>query len=152
MPSFSPLPGSAGVKFMTGPCTGTAPCPVTGEDHCVARIGKLDDDIGIAMGGSVARSMTGISRAIGSMTEGTGKTRVSTMSAGNIRERRTAWTPAGAGGPVARSATVAGTGLGVASLTIRWSTGSNRVHANNASIRMATAGDAAGEWRRSRCR
>ena len=49
---------------MTGPCTGAAPCPVAGKVHCVARIGKLDDDISIAMGGSVARAMTGISRAV----------------------------------------------------------------------------------------
>jgi len=64
MPSFSPLPGSATVRFtMTGPCTGAVPCSVAGKVHCVARIGKLYD-IGIAMGSPVARAMTGISRAV----------------------------------------------------------------------------------------
>ena len=137
---------------MTGPCTGAVPCPVAGKIHCVARIGKLDDDIGIAMGGSVARAMTGISRAIGSVTERTGKAAMGAMCSRYIRECRTAWPPAGTGRPVARSATVAGTGLGVASPAIWWRAGSNRVHPCDAAIRMATTGDAAGEGRRSRCR
>ena len=69
------------------------------------------------------------------------------MAAANIRECRTAWPPAGAGRPVARSATVAGTGLGVASPAIWRRAGSNRIHAYDTAIRMATAGDAAGERR-----
>ena len=128
------------------------PCPVAGKVHCVARIGKLDVDIGIAMGGSVARAMTGTSRAIGSMTKRTGQAAMGAMSSRYIRECGTAWPPAGAGRPVARPATVAGTGLGVASPAIRRRANSNRVHPCDAAIRMATAGDAAGERRRSRCR
>jgi hypothetical protein len=132
---------------MTGPCARAVSCPGAGKVHCVARIGKLNYDIGIAMCGSVAWAMTGISRAIGSVTERTGKAAMGAMSSRYIRECRTAWPPAGAGGPVARSATVAGTGLGVASPAIWRRAGSNRVHAYDAAIRMATAGDAAGERR-----
>jgi hypothetical protein len=132
---------------MTVPGTGTAPCPVARKDNCVARIGKLDVDIGIAMGSSVARAMAGISRAIGSVAERTGKAAMGAMSSRYIRECRTAWPPAGAGRSVARSATVAGTGLGVASLAIRRRARSYRVHPCDAAIRMATACDAAGERR-----
>jgi hypothetical protein len=139
---------------MAGPCTGAMTVVQTatgiGHAHCFA--GKLDVDISISMGGSVARAMTGISRAIGSMTERTGKAAMRAMSSRYIRECRTAWPPAGAGRSVARSATVAGTGLGVASLAIWWCARSNRVHSCDAAVRMATAGDAAGERRRSSCR
>ena len=42
---------------MTGPCTGAVPCPVACKDHSGCFAGELDDDIGIAMGGSVARTI-----------------------------------------------------------------------------------------------
>lgn len=71
------------------------------------------------------------------------------MAAGNIRECRAVWPPAGGSGSVARSATVAGTGLGVASLTIGWCTGSDGISPSiGSAVRMATARNAAGEWRR----
>jgi len=143
------------VRFtMTGPCTGAATVVQSAscKDHSGCFAGELNDDIGIAMGGPVARAMTGISRAIGSVTERTGKAAMGAMRSRYIRECRTAWPPAGAGRPVARPATVAGTGLGVTSPAIWWRAGSNWVYACDGAIRMATTCDAAGEGRRSRCR
>lgn len=57
---------------MAGPGTGAAPCPIAREVYRVAWLGKLDHDICIAMGGSIARAMIGISRTACSVTGGTG--------------------------------------------------------------------------------
>lgn len=56
---------------MARPGTGASPCPIACEVYRVARLGKLNHDIGIAMGGSIARAMIGISRTACSVTGGT---------------------------------------------------------------------------------
>ena len=66
------LPEKAVRLTVTNPGTGAAACSIAREVYRVARLGKLDHHIGIAVGGSVARAMTGISRAARSVTGGTG--------------------------------------------------------------------------------
>jgi len=132
---------------MAGPCTGSASCPVAGKVDCIARSGKLDVDIGVAMGDSVARAVARVSAAVCSVTFGTGgNTGMSAMLPGNIRECRTVGPPAGGGRSVARSATVTRSEFGVTSLTIGRCTGSNGIYPSvGNAVCMATAGDATGE-------
>jgi hypothetical protein len=57
---------------VAGPGTGASPCPITCEVNRIALLGKLDHDVGIAMGCSVAQAMIGISRTACSVTGGAG--------------------------------------------------------------------------------
>jgi hypothetical protein len=86
---------------MTISCTGAPPCPVAGKGHGVSRIGKLRNDVGIAMSCSVARTVDRVARTICSVTKGTGIAGMGAMFPGNVRECRTAWSPATACSPVA---------------------------------------------------
>ncbi len=60
---------------------------VTGKDHSVSRICELDIDIGIAMGGSAAWTMTALSCAVATVADVAGKTAVAaTVFTSDIRE------------------------------------------------------------------
>lgn len=145
---------------MAGPCTIAAAIvqSAAGIGHSDCFAGKLDYDIGVTMGNSIARAMVRVARAVCPVTGGTGKARMGRgMAAGNIREcrrgRRVVWPPGcqcvGTGDAVARSATVAGTGFGVASPAIRGRARGNGIYADAAAaIRMATARNATGEGHR----
>ncbi len=105
----------------TGAVTVAGDVPGEGHGGCFA--GELDDDIGIVMGGSGARTVVRIPRAVCSVAEGAGKTGVGRgMAPGNIWEggavRPSGRQGAGAGDTMARPAAIAGTGLGVASTTV----------------------------------
>ena len=67
--------------------TVTVPRNITGEDNSVSRLCELDINIGIAMDGSAAWTMTALSSAVGTVAKVTGKAAVViTVPAGDIRE------------------------------------------------------------------
>jgi hypothetical protein len=80
--------------------------------------GKLDYDIRIAMGGSVARPMDGLARAVGAVAGAANETMAAVVPAGNVREGSAVRPPAVGGSPVARATAVAGAGLDVAPLAV----------------------------------
>jgi len=108
---------------VTGTGAATVAGDVPGEGHGSCFAGELDDDIGIAVSGSVARTVVRIPCTVRPVAEGAGKTGVRRgVAPGNIWEGGAVRPPggqgAGAGDTMARPAAVAGTGLGVASTTI----------------------------------
>ncbi len=137
---------------MTSSCTGAPPCPVSGKGHGVSRIGKLRNDVGIAMSGSVARTVNSVACTICSVTKGTGIAGMGAMFSGNVREYRAAWPPAGGGRAVTRSATVARSELDMACPAIGRRASRNGINAYGAAILMATARNATGEGCCSCCR
>ncbi len=104
------------------------------------------------MGGPVAWTMGRIPRAICSVTEGAGKAGMRRdMATGNIGEngavRPAGSQGAGAGDSVARSASIAGTGLGVASPAIGRRAVGDGIDPDCAAVCVTDAGDATGKGR-----
>jgi hypothetical protein len=137
---------------MTSSCTGAPPCPVSGKGHGVPRIGKLRNDVGIAMSSPVARTVDRVARTICSVAKGTGIAGMGAMFSGNVREYRTAWPPAGGRGTVARAATITRSKFGMACPAIWRRASRNGIHTYGAAIRVANADDATGEGSRPGCR
>jgi len=130
---------------MTSSCTGAPPRPVAGKGHGVSRISKLRNDVGIAMSGSVARTVDRVARTICSVTKGTGIAGMGAMFSANVREYRAAWPPAAGGRAVARTAIITRSKFDVACPAIGGRASRNGIHAYSAAIRMTTADDATGE-------
>jgi len=58
--------------------------------------GQYDNDIGVVMGGSAARTVGGVPRAVGTMAGSAAEpTVIIAMLAGNVREGTAVWTPCG---------------------------------------------------------
>jgi len=145
--SSAALPGKSGVSLAVAISRTGAPTVsghVAGKVHGGGLSGKLDNDIGIAVGGAVAWPVARVSRAVCSMAEGTSKAGMRIgMASANIREggavRPAGCQGAGAGHAVTRTATVAGACLSVASPTIGRGTGGNGIHPDGAAVGMASS-------------